>query len=166
MLRTFALAPMSPLIRWLTVGLWLLPVGFGVAAFRGAGALALPAVLLVLLYGAVWALARPRQFEAAPGRLDVVFPAWRRSAPDVASARLMTAREFRETFGSALRIGVGGLWGGFGWLWTSRRGLIEFYTSRTDGLVLIERRDGRPILATPDDPGGLVSTLVAGPRVA
>jgi hypothetical protein len=31
-----------------------------------------------------------------------------------------------------LRIGVGGLWGVFGWLWT-RRGLVEVYVSRTDG---------------------------------
>jgi hypothetical protein len=59
------------------------------------------------------------------------------------------------------RIGVGGLWGGFGWLWTTRRGLVEFYVSRADGMVLIERRGARPLLITPADPEKLLRALQA-----
>jgi hypothetical protein len=159
MRRSFDLAPMSPLILWLTAGLALLPLAFAVAALTGARALWIPTLLLVLLYAAVWLCARPRRFEADAGSLDVVFPTWVRSVPDVVGARTVTARELRDTCGVMLRIGVGGLWGGFGWLWSSRRGLIEFYISRTDGFVILERRAGRPLLITPDDPGGLVNVV-------
>ena len=79
----------------------------------------------------------------------------------IAAARTVTTAEFKAEVGLALRIGVGGLWGGFGWLWTQRRGLVEFYVSRLDGLVWIERRDGRPLLVTPSDPEGLVRALGA-----
>ena len=59
------------------------------------------------------------------------------------------------------RIGVGGLWGGFGWLWTRGRGMVEFYVSRTDGLVIVERRGGRALLFTPQDPEEFVDALSA-----
>jgi hypothetical protein len=71
----------------------------------------------------------------------------------------MTSREFRDEHGWAMRIGAGGLWGGFGWLWTSRRGLVEFYVSRLDGYVLLERRTGRPLLFTPVEPERVASAL-------
>jgi hypothetical protein len=159
MRRSFDLAPMSALIRWLTVVLLALPAAFALAALAGTRLLWAPALLLALTYAAVWLLARPTRFEADAGAIDVCFPAWTRSVRDVASARLVGLQELRDTFGVMLRIGVGGLWGGFGWLWTSRRGLVEFYVSRTDGIVLLERRQGRPLLVTPHDPGGLAATV-------
>jgi hypothetical protein len=51
-----------------------------------------------------------------------------------------------------MRIGVGGLWGGFGWLWTAKKGFLEFYISRAEGLILIELRQGNPLLITPENP--------------
>jgi hypothetical protein len=48
-----------------------------------------------------------------------------------------------------MRIGAGGLWGGFGWLYT-RKGLLDLYVSRTDRFVLVRLRTGRPLLITPD----------------
>ena len=162
MRRSFDLAPMSPLILWLTVALWLLPVGFAVAALAGARVLWVPVLLLLVLYAAVWLVARPRSFEAAAGVIDIRFPIWTRSLEDVVGSRVVTTPELRETFGLMLRVGVGGLWGGFGWLWTSRRGLIEFYISRTEGFVILERGQGRPLLITPDDPGGLASVVAPG----
>jgi hypothetical protein len=29
--------------------------------------------------------------------------------------------------GWSMRVGAGGLWGGFGWLWTERRGIVQMY---------------------------------------
>lgn len=158
MSRSFALAPMSGLIKAITVAMCAIPIGFAAGALAGATFLWVPAGLVAVLIAAVWLFARPARFEAGPGAIEMVFPTWRRSLSDVTSARLHDARELRATYGFLMRIGVGGLWGGFGWLWSSR-GTIEFYISRTDGFVLIERRDGRPLLVTPDDPGGLVATL-------
>lgn len=159
MQRSFDLAPMSGLILWLTVGLWLLPVAFAVAALSGMPALWMAAALLIVIYALVWLAARPQRFEADAGGIAIRFPTWTRTVGDVVGARIVTARELREAFGLMLRVGVGGLWGGFGWLWTTRRGLVEFYVSRTDGLVLLERREGRPLLITPVDPAGLASTV-------
>jgi hypothetical protein len=58
-----------------------------------------------------------------------------------------------------MRVGAGGLWGGFGWLWTQRRGIVQMYISRTDGFVWIERIGDRPWLITPDEPEKFVRAL-------
>jgi len=155
---------MSPAIRWLTVGLWLLPPGLGLAGLVTGRPWAVVAFLvLTSLYGAVWIGCRPAGFRVTPAGLEVAFPAWTRSIPaaSLAGARVLSSGDFHREFGVALRIGVGGLWGGFGWLWTRRRGLVEFYVSREDGLLLVERRDGRPLLLTPDDPWGMAERLAA-----
>lgn len=151
----FPLAPMSPSIRTLTILLWLLPFSFLAHSFllgqQFSGAVALT---LFLLYGAVWAFCRPSRFELSASGLTIVFPAWTRRVPakKISEIRGITASEFKEAYGRAMRIGVGGLWGGFGWLWTVKAGSVEFYVSRVDGLVLLEKKNGKKILITPDRP--------------
>ncbi len=160
----FALAPMSGLILALTVGLLAIPVVFASVALttpalsRHFGGLA---VLLTALYAAVWLFWRPTAFEIGPRSLAVVFPLRRREIPrdDVMSALVLERGVFRTRYGLALRVGVGGLWGGFGWLWTSRRGFISMYVSRTDGVVLVERRAGRDLLITPERSDEFVTAL-------
>ncbi len=154
----FALAPMSRSILVLTAALLAIPVLF-VGVGLGAGPPQRALFLVVgsataALYGAVWIWWRPSRFEVSGAGLRICFPGRARLVPasDLAAARTLTGRAFRDEYGLALRIGVGGLWGGFGWLWTRRRGLVEFYVSRLDGFVLLERRKGRPILFTPVDP--------------
>jgi len=119
--RSFPLVPMSGPIRALTIALWLLPVVFLALALQSASDAARFVLLAVLaLYAAVFLFCRPARFEVSVRSLDVVFPAWRRTipAPGIAGAREITGGQFRQEFGWGLRIGVGGLWGGFGWLWT------------------------------------------------
>jgi hypothetical protein len=62
-----------------------------------------------------------------------------------------------------MRVGVGGLWGGFGWLYTSK-GLLGLYVSRTDRLVLVRLRTGRPLLVTPEGDERFVAALRAVSR--
>jgi hypothetical protein len=155
---------MSTGIRWLTIVFLLVPVGLGLAAMMGASReLAVPAAVLAVLIFLTWFAARPTRFEITRDALLVVFPAWTRTIRigDGLVVRSLDLKQFRDDFGTALRIGVGGLWGGFGWLWTSQRGLIEFYISRTDGFVLVERSQGRPLLITPDNPAMMVEALTA-----
>ena len=52
----------------------------------------------------------------------------------------------------------GWLWGGFGLLWT-RPKTFEMYVSRADGLVIVERDNGRPLLLTPERPGEFVRAV-------
>ena len=124
--------------------------------FLGAVGLAVAA-----LYGAVWLWWRPAAFIVSGAGLRVRFPGRRVEIPahDVTGARVLGAEEFKREFGLSLRVGAGGLWGGFGWLWTSRGGWVEFYVSRTDGFVLVARRAGTPLLVTPEDPEGFAEAL-------
>jgi hypothetical protein len=46
-------------------------------------------------------------------------------------------------------------------LWTSRGGLVDFYISRTDRIVIVERKSGRPLLITPERPEQFVAALEA-----
>lgn len=62
----------------------------------------------------------------------------------------------------SIRIGAGGLWGAFGWLWTTKRGIVQMYVSRTDRFVWIERAGERPWLITPENPEEFVRTLSRG----
>jgi hypothetical protein len=162
MTETFRLAPMAPFIRWLTWLLWALPVGFAVVALaspRSAGLLWV-ALLLAVLYGAVWIWWRPGRFEVSAQGLALVFPGRRTmiAISDIESASVFDPKAFREQFGLALRVGAGGLWGGFGWLWT-RKGWVEFYVSALDRYVLIRRRRGIPLLISPEQPQRMVAML-------
>jgi hypothetical protein len=157
---------MSHLILGLTTLLLAIPGALVALALLQGGRSAVllgPGLFVGALYLGVWLYARPTRFEVAADALRIVWPVRRQSIPrdEVSSARLTDARAIRSEFGWAVRIGAGGLWGGFGWLWTTRRGLVDFYVSRTDGLVLLERRGGRPLLLTPERPAEFVRALGA-----
>ena len=146
---------MSASIRVLTSFVIALPLGFLAIAIgvEGAFGLVFIAALLGLLYGWIWLWWRPSGFEVLPNALVIHFPLRRRSTPRselVSTEHFARGAELREHLGFAVRIGAGGLFGGFGWLWTRNLGLVEFYVSRTDDLVLIERQGKRPLLVTPE----------------
>jgi hypothetical protein len=156
---------MSGLIWALTVPLLALPVFFAVVASRTSGGVVglfwVIAGLLAVTYVVIWLFARPTRFEVGPDGLAIVWPARRRriDGRDISGARVLASGQFRPELGWAARVGVGGLWGGFGWAWTSRRGLLDLYVSRTDGCVLVERRSGRSLLLTPERPDEFVRAL-------
>ncbi|WP_276749291.1 PH domain-containing protein [Chlorogloeopsis fritschii] len=153
---------MSPLIRGLTIALWALPLFFGIFALVSRQLIAgIVFLFLITLYGLVWLWCRPSCFVVYRNYVEIVFPGWRRKIPmqDVSSIRIISNDAFQQEFGWAMRIGVGGLWGGFGWLWTYRRGFLEFYISQLDNFVLIERVTEKSVLITPENPGQLVEVV-------
>lgn len=162
---SFRLAPMSLLILSLTIALWGLPFVFLLWAIFTTGSTQWTAIatvlFLLLIYGGVWVGFRPSRFLITAQQLTLTFPARQRSIPleDLGEAHLLSEADFHEQFGWALRIGVGGLWGGFGWLYTAKKGMIEFYVSRSDGLVWIQRRSGFDLLITPDQPEPFIQAL-------
>jgi hypothetical protein len=159
--RSFRLAPMSALIRNLTLVLLALPVAFLVPPAFGWRFFAQPALFLIAMYSWVWLRFRPTRFVVRPDGLQVVWPLRRREIPrrEIAAVRIVDARELKGEIGWGMRVGAGGLWGGFGWLWTKRRGIVQMYVSRTDRFVWIERAGGRPWLITPDQPEAFVRAL-------
>lgn len=159
--RVFPLAPMCSLIRTVTWALMALPLALLASAVFGPRVLAVPAGLVVSLYAWVWLRFRPSRFVVHPEALEVVWPLKRRTLAraDMSSVRVIDREELRQQVGSGTRVGAGGLWGGFGWLWTTKRGIVQMYVSRVDRYVWIERRAGRPWLITPAEPEAFVRAL-------
>jgi hypothetical protein len=161
MVERFRLARMSPLVLTLTVVLLALPPAFFVGMLFGSRLLAVPALIIIAIYTWVWLRFRPSQFVVHPGGLQVIWPLKRREIPreDISNVRLIDRQDLRKEIGWGMRVGAGGLWGGFGWLWTKRRGIVQMYVSRTDRFVWIERADGRPWLITPEQPEAFIRAL-------
>jgi len=164
MATVFRLAPMSTLIAVMTWALFLLPVGLMVAGLRGPGGspLALVGGAIALLYAFIWLYMRPSAFVVGPEGLDILWPLRRRRIP---RAKLLGASEIgpealRQEFGLLLRVGAGGLWGGFGLAWSSRGEHLALYVSRhADGFVLVRCRGTRSLLITPERPDAFVAAL-------
>lgn len=135
----FGLAPMSPGMKGITIALLALPFIFGIWALVTRDPMALGIFLLmVALYGIVWVGFRPSSFTVTERFLEIVFPGWRRKIPmrEISGVRILSQTQFSQEFGWAIRIGAGGLWGGFGGLWTEKQGLIEFYISRLNASIV------------------------------
>ena len=150
---------MSPLIFGLTLILLAVPFAFLASVAFERSLLLAPALFVIGIYAWVWLRFRPSAFIVRPDAIDVEWPLKRRCIPrdDISNIRLLQQGELRREIGWGARVGAGGLWGGFGWLWTSRRGIVQMYISRTDRFVWIERKNGRPWLITPEKPQAFVS---------
>jgi hypothetical protein len=153
---------MSSVIKGVTIALWLLPLCFAIFSLLSREwQLFNICLILIALYGAIWLWCKPSHFIISNNYIEIVFPAWRRSIAiqDVSGIRIISKNIFQQEFGWAMRIGAGGLWGGFGWLWTSRGGFLEFYISQLDEFVLISRLKGNSLLITPINPDQFVETV-------
>jgi hypothetical protein len=158
---TFPIARMCRFIFLLTVALLALPVAFLLGAAFGPRLLLGPGVLVLFIYAWIWTRFRPTAFIVHPHALEVVWPLKRRELDRmlITDVRLLARQELRREIGWGVRVGAGGLWGGFGWLWTARRGIVQMYVTRIDQFVWIECSNGRPWLITPDQPEVFVRAL-------
>src|SRR5262249_52766507 len=142
--RSFRLAAMSPVLWILTAILLPLPAIFLAAGLRAgppAGSvLAGAGAFTAVIYAGIYLYYRPTGFELDADALTIVWPIRRQSIPrsEILGARIVDQTRLRQEIGLGLRVGAGGLWGGFGWLWTTRRGLVDMYVSRVDGFVWVE----------------------------
>ncbi len=158
---SYELASMSPEIRIFTLVMLALPVIFLAAAAFGMGPLGIPGLFMAVLYLWIWTRFRPTRFILHPGFIEVVWPLKRREIrrETISDVRLIGKKEMCSEVGWCMRVGAGGLWGGFGWLWTQKRGIVQMYITRTDRFVWIERRNARPWLINPDRPEEFVQAL-------
>ncbi len=162
MTAQYRLARMSPLIRGLTYSLWVLPLLLGGLGFwQQDQMLIMVAVALVAFFILIWLGCRPSHIDLTPTALHLVFPLWQRALPlqTFRQARLLESLDLKQELGWAVRIGVGGLWGTFGWLWTQKRGLVEVYLSSLEEFVFVERQQGFPLLITPENSRQFVQHL-------
>lgn len=110
--------------------------------------------ILALICAGTWLSMRPTSFVVGRDGLEIVWPArrWHVARSEITSARVVGTRDLRPLLGMAVRVGVGGLWGTFGLLWSRKAGWVSCYVSRVDELVWLERRDARPLLLSPEHP--------------
>ena len=103
---------------------------------------------------------RALHFEVGPAELRVRWP-WRSEFVPrlvLAGAEVLSRREVKDRYGYAMRVGAGGLGGGFGLAWT-RQGFLRLYVSRIDRLVVVHCRNGRDWMITPADPERFVAAI-------
>lgn len=165
----FALAKASRrVVAWnlLVVGLLALLVGAVLALLSPppAALLGFWAIMagIGLVYLLAWAFYRPRRFQVARSGLRVVFPCRSRVVPraDIVGVELVAGEDVWSAKSPlTARTGSTGLLGVYGICQSKQLGLIEIYATRLDGLVLIRRREGRPLLLTPEHPGEFVETV-------
>lgn len=156
---TFTVPPMSGVLWVITIPVIALPFVFTVVGLlQGSSVPFFIALSLFLLIISVWFWMRPSRYRVDIGGLTIVWPLRRLRIPkeSILGLRVLGRKQLKVELGRAMRIGVGGLFGGFGFLWTRKRGLIRFYITRLDRFVLIDRRGNRPILITVNDPDGMV----------
>jgi hypothetical protein len=158
---TFRLAPMSTPILVLTIILLALPAAFLGLATLWTPLLLGPAAFILAIYAWIWLRYRPTAFVVHPRTLEVTWPLKRREIPrgDISAVRAIDRQTLRRETGWGMRVGAGGLFGAFGYLWTTNRGLVRMYISRTDRFVWIECKSDRPWLITPDQSDAFVRAL-------
>jgi hypothetical protein len=160
----FRLAPMTRDMRVMTGVALVLPLWLLGAALASPppvrGVLVGTVAFVLLLYAATWLFWRPSRFEVDAAALRIVWPLRSRVVPRrlVTGVASLTAAELRARHGVGVRIGVGGLWGGFGLLKT-RTTTFSLWVSRTDRMVLVDIAGARPLLLTPEDPERFVAVL-------
>lgn len=164
MTAVFPLARMTRDMSVLTGVALVLPLGLVGAALASPeptrSILLAAVVLTALIYASVWLVWRPTRFEVDDGTLRIVWPLRSREIPrtSLGPARIVERAAFLREFGFGVRIGAGGLWGGFG-LFKTRARTFSMWISRTDRVVLVEVAKARPLMITPDDPERFVATL-------
>jgi Bacterial PH domain len=158
--RVFRFAPMSGVFWAITIPLLLLAPLFLILS-RWSPPLFVAGLLLVVVYAGVWLTMRPRELRLDESALEIRFPLrrWTIKRAEIASARVLTRAELKGELGPGVRVGVGGLFGTFGLLWTRKHSWVSCYVSRIDGLVLIERRGVRPLVVSPEAPHELARLL-------
>jgi hypothetical protein len=141
-------------VTWLLLLLLALFLYLALVSEPPANAVLFVVFLVVgLIYASVWFMWRPARFEVDARVLRIVWPIRAREIrrDDVEGAQVLDLRSFRDKYGSGMRIGAGGLWGGFGLLKT-RKATFSMWISRLHGLVIVRLHRARPLLLTPEDP--------------
>ncbi len=159
----FRLAPMDIVISALTYGLWGLLLVLGGVWWMSHNAVALSAPGIMLgVYAFILIALRPTGFVLDGDGLRIDWPIRSLRVPrhTLVGAERIDRGTFRAEFGWPIRVGAGGLYGSFGYLWTSQKGWIDVEASRTSDFVLV-RSTERTLLLTPDRPDVFVRRLNA-----
>jgi len=156
---------LTGLILTVTVMLWVMAVAGPPSTKVGLGT---GAAVSALVNAVTWLALRPQHFVIDETTLKIVWCVHSRRIPrqTIKSSELLDHSEFRSRYGTAVRFGIGGLWGTFGTLRTSSE-TFSIFTSRTDQYVLLRFSGGaRSLLISPEDAPTFVAVLTSMPTPA
>lgn len=117
------------------------------AAEKGTPTAASVGLISALVLIVAWLIA-PAQYTVTPAELIVRThgPALRFSRSQIVDAKPIARRDF----GLALRFGSGGLFGVYGVFWSAKIGFFHCWCTRLDSKVIVRRRNGWPLVISPD----------------
>lgn len=101
----------------------------------------------------------PQAYTVESDKLSIIRPIGNidLALNNFSSVRLVDKSEIRTLVRT---FGVGGLFGYFGFYYSSSMGKLSLYTTQRKNRVLIEQKEGRKVILSPDD-ASLVETLVS-----
>jgi Bacterial PH domain len=113
----------------------------------------LPIIITIIVY-----LLRPNNYSVSPDKLLI-----HRMLGNVEIDRdnIQSVQEIDESqVKDSLRtFGVGGFFGNFGTFWNSKLGKMTWYVTRKNNFVLVETKDQKKIILTPDKPEEFVASF-------
>ncbi len=113
----------------------------------------IPFISLVIVY-----LLRPNNYSVSSDKLLI-----HRMIKDVEIDRnnIQSVQEIDESQvkDSIRTFGAGGFFGSFGTFWNSKLGKMTWYVTRKNNFVLVETKDQKKIILTPDKPVEFVASL-------
>ena len=115
-------------------------------------------VIFVIIFMLLTYLLRPHNYSVSADKLLI-----HRMLGDVEIDRsnIQSVQEIDESqVKNSLRtFGVGGFFGNFGKFWNGKLGKMTWYVTRKNNFVLVETKDQKKIILTPDKPEEFVASL-------
>jgi Bacterial PH domain len=115
------------------------------------------AIIPILIFVIVYFL-RPNNYSVSPDKLLI-----HRMLGDIEIDRnnIQSVQEIDESQikNSIRTFGVGGFFGNFGRFWNSKLGNMTWYVTRKNNFVLVETKDQKKIILTPDKPAEFVASF-------
>jgi Bacterial PH domain len=113
----------------------------------------LPLIALIVVF-----LLRPNNYSVSSDKLLI-----HRALSNVEIMRnnIQSVQEIGESDvkNSVRTFGVGGFFGNFGKFWNSKLGSMTWYVTRKNNFVLVETKDHKKIILTPDKPEEFVASF-------
>jgi Bacterial PH domain len=135
----------------------VLAPGFFISPENGQDIFKYAAIPLIIVFVIVYLL-RPNNYSISSDKLLI-----HRIFKDVVIDRnsIQSVQEIDESKveNSIRTFGVGGLFGNFGKFWNGKLGNMTWYVTRKNNFVLVETKDQKKIILTPDKPEEFVASF-------
>lgn len=131
--------------------------GFFVSPENGQDIFKYAAISLIFIFVIVYLL-RPNNYSVSSEKLLIHRVLYN---VEIQRNNIQSVQEIDESQikNSTRTFGVGGFFGNFGKFWNSKLGSMTWYVTRRNNFVLVETKDQKKIILTPDKPEEFVASF-------